>query len=146
MDLIETFVPPYAFTSLMIICIFALLFVILLRVCVNPFDNCTTCYYCVRGQPQFCVNDGMKTAIGYQRDGGWQQYCLVPGHLCHVLPTTMTMSKAVLCQPLSMILRAWENMGSIEVDARVLVGGGGKFFVKVYNNAPHELKDQCKPF
>lgn len=93
------------------------------RVCVNPYNYCTLCHYCCHGQPQFCVNDGTKTALGYMKDGGWQQYCIVPSKLCHLLPTAMPIKISVLCQPYSSILQGWDNMGKIEQDSKILVSG-----------------------
>ena len=88
------------------------------RVCINPYDYCTVCHYCIRGQTQFCVKDAMKTALGYWKDGGWQNYIIVPGHLCFVLPTSMSLKQSVFCQPLSTIIRGWDNMGDVKPDAK----------------------------
>ena len=96
------------------------------RVCINPYDYCTVCHYCIRGQTQFCVKDAMKTALGYWKDGGWQNYIIVPGHLCFVLTTSMSLKQSVFCQPLSTIIRGWDNMGDVKPDAKVLVAGAGK--------------------
>jgi len=95
------------------------------RICVNPYDYCSSCHYCVRGQPQFCVTDAMKTALGYMKDGGWQQYIVVPGHLCFLLPSDMSLKQSVFCQPLSTIIRGWDNMGRVDQDAKILVAGAG---------------------
>jgi len=95
------------------------------RVCVNPYDYCSHCYYCVRGQTQFCVTDGMKTAIGYMKDGGFQQYTNVPSHLCTILPDDMPLQQSVFCQPLSTIIRGWDNMGKVTEDSKILIGGAG---------------------
>lgn len=83
----------------------------------------------MRGQPQFCVNEAMKTALGYMKDGGWQQYIVVPGHLCFVLPASMSLKMSVFCQPVSTILRGWDNMGKVPSDAKVLVAGAGRIFL-----------------
>ena len=109
-----------------IICLILIhLSLLLFRVCVNPYDFCGTCHYCTRGHPQFCIKEAMRTALGYQRNGGFQQYCLVPSHLVHPLPATMTLQQAVFCQPLSTIVRGWDNMGKIESDANILIAGAG---------------------
>ena len=102
-----------------------LFFFVTHRVCVNPYDYCSVCLYCTRGHPQFCIKDAMKTAIGYMRDGGWQQFCVVPGHLCFLLPSGMSLKQSVFCQPLSTILRGWSNMGNVELDAKILISGAG---------------------
>lgn len=94
----------------------------------NPYNYCSTCDYCVRGQPQFCVNEAMKTALGYLKDGGWQQFIIVPGQLCFVLPPSMSLRQSVFCQPLSTVLRGWDNMGNIFLDSKILVAGAGEYF------------------
>ncbi|XP_066931972.1 uncharacterized protein [Clytia hemisphaerica] len=95
------------------------------RICVNPYNYCGSCAFCVRGQPQFCVKEAMKTALGYQKDGGFQEYIVLPGHLCFPLPPTMQLRQSVFCQPLSTILRGWDNMGKIALDSKVLIAGAG---------------------
>lgn len=66
------------------------------------------------------------------KDGGWQQYCIVPSKLCHLLPTAMPIKISVLCQPYSSILQGWDNMGKIEQDSKILVSGAGKVFLYIY--------------
>eukprot|EP00111_Clytia_hemisphaerica_P009375 TCONS_00027510-protein len=95
------------------------------RVCVNPFNFCSTCLYCVRGDTQFCVREGMKTAFGIMKDGGWQKYVVVPGSLCFQLPQGMSLQDSVFCQPLSNCIRGWDNMVHVDLDARILVAGAG---------------------
>ena len=91
----------------------------------NQYDYCSVCHYCVRGQPQFCVNDGMKTAVGFKKDGGWQEYVLLPSHLCFLVPSTMSLEESIFCQPLSNLVHGWNNMGSVDHDAKILVEGAG---------------------
>jgi len=95
------------------------------RVCINPYNWCGTCHYCTRGKPQFCIYEAMRTAFGYQRNGGMQKYCIVPSQLVHLVPATMSLKQAVFCQPLSTIVRGWDNMGNVNSDARVLIAGAG---------------------
>ena len=98
------------------------------RVCINPYNWCGTCYYCTRGQPQFCISEAMRTAYGYQKNGGMQKYCVVPAQLVHAVPSTMSLKQAVFCQPLSTIVRGWDNMGHVESDSKVLIAGAGLHF------------------
>ena len=67
----------------------------------------------------------MKTAFGYMRDGGFQEYCCVPARLCTKLPEDMRLQQSVFCQPLSTIIRGWDNMGHIPEDSKILIGGAG---------------------
>ena len=70
----------------------------------------------------------MKTAIGYMKDGGFQQYVVVASHLCTKLPDAMPLKQSVFCQPLSTIIRGWDNMGKVPEDSKILIGGAGKLF------------------
>eukprot|EP00794_Sanderia_malayensis_P012179 gene12179-13436_t len=78
-----------------------------------------------RGQPQFCISEAMRTAFGYQKNGGMQKYCVVPAQLVHLIPSTMSLKQAVFCQPISTIVRGWDNMGFVESDAKILIAGAG---------------------
>jgi len=69
----------------------------------------------------------MRTALGYRKDGGWQQYIVLPSQLCFVLPPTMMLKQSVFCQPLSTILRGWDNMGKVALDSKVLIVGAGTY-------------------
>ena len=95
------------------------------RICVNPFNYCSTCLYCVRGDTQFCIHEGIKTAIGIMKDGGFQKYLVVPGTLCFKLPKEMSLQESVFCQPLSNCMRGWDNMTHVDLEARILVAGAG---------------------
>eukprot|EP00794_Sanderia_malayensis_P012180 gene12180-13437_t len=95
------------------------------RVCVNPTNWCGTCYYCTRGNPQFCVKEAMHTAHGFHKDGGFEEYCLVASNLCYLLPPTISLKQAIFCQPISDIARGWDNMQHYESDAKILVCGAG---------------------
>ena len=92
----------------------------------NPYNFCGTCHYCTRGHPQFCTEEAMHTALGFQKNGGFQKYCIVPAHMVYPLPATMSLAGSVFTQPLSQIVRGWDNMGKIESDCNILVAGAGK--------------------
>ena len=81
----------------------------------------------MRGDTQFCVREGMKTAFGIMKDGGWQKYIVVPGSLCFQLPQGMSLQDSVFCQPLSNCIRGWDNMVHVDLDARILVAGAGYY-------------------
>lgn len=67
----------------------------------------------------------MKTAHGIMKDGGWQQFVIVHGHLCYVLPESMSLEDSVFCQPLSNCIRGWDNIGRIHNESRIIVAGSG---------------------
>jgi len=46
------------------------------RVSICPVIPCGVCYACQRGMDNICLN---RTAIGYEYDGGFQEYVRIPG-------------------------------------------------------------------
>jgi 2-desacetyl-2-hydroxyethyl bacteriochlorophyllide A dehydrogenase len=53
------------------------------RVCLHYLLSCGKCYYCRRGQEQFCVNGKM---LGHYSDGGYAEYIVVPSRNAVRLP------------------------------------------------------------
>jgi len=53
------------------------------RVAVNCHVTCRSCVHCLRGDLYFCEE---LEAIGFERDGGFAEYLLVPEACCHPLP------------------------------------------------------------
>jgi len=53
------------------------------RVAINCHVTCGSCVHCLRGDLYFCEE---LEAIGFQWDGGFAEYLLVPEACCHPLP------------------------------------------------------------
>lgn len=53
------------------------------RVAINCHVTCGSCVHCLRGDLYFC---GELEAIGFEWDGGFAEYLLVPEACCHPLP------------------------------------------------------------
>jgi propanol-preferring alcohol dehydrogenase len=53
------------------------------RVAINCHVTCGCCVHCLRGDLYFCEE---LEAIGFERDGGFAEYVLVPEACCHPLP------------------------------------------------------------
>jgi 2-desacetyl-2-hydroxyethyl bacteriochlorophyllide A dehydrogenase len=53
------------------------------RVCVHYLVTCGLCYYCSRGNEQFCSTGQM---LGKHRDGGYAEYVAVPARSLVLLP------------------------------------------------------------
>ena len=83
----------------------------------------------------------MRTAYGYQKNGGMQKYCVVPSQLVHLVPPTMSLKQAVFCQPLSTIVRGWDNMGNVNSDAKILIAGAGVYCVEILFNCIIDTHD-----
>jgi D-arabinose 1-dehydrogenase-like Zn-dependent alcohol dehydrogenase len=54
------------------------------RVCIHYLTSCGRCYYCSRGNEQFC---GTGKMIGKHRDGGWAEYICMPERSVFRLPS-----------------------------------------------------------
>ena len=91
------------------------------RVCVDPADNCNACYYCASGMMHHCAHMG---AIGTNIDGGFSQYCKVPGRLIHHLADDVTFIEGAMAEPLACCINGADR-SNIKVGDNVVVYGGG---------------------
>lgn len=91
------------------------------RVCVDPADNCNECYYCASGMMHHCEHMG---AIGTNIDGGFSQYCKVPGRLIHHLADDVTFIEGAMAEPLACCINGADR-SNIKVGDNVVVYGGG---------------------
>lgn len=91
------------------------------RVCVDPADNCNECYYCSNGMMGHCENMG---AIGTNIDGGFSQYCKVPGRLVHQLADDVSFIEGAMAEPLACCINGADR-SDIKVSDNVVVYGGG---------------------
>lgn len=91
------------------------------RVCVDPADNCNACYYCASGMMHHCEHMG---AIGTNIDGGFSQYCKVPGRLIHHLADDVTFIEGAMAEPLACCINGADR-SNIKVGDNVVVYGGG---------------------
>lgn len=91
------------------------------RVCVDPADNCNECYYCANGMMSHCEHMG---AIGTNIDGGFSQYCKVPGRLIHHLADDVTFIEGAMAEPLACCINGADR-SDIKVSDNVVVYGGG---------------------
>jgi D-arabinose 1-dehydrogenase-like Zn-dependent alcohol dehydrogenase len=64
------------------------------KVAVSPISFCDTCYFCLRGQTNLCEIGA--ELLGWDLDGGYQQYVCVSAKRCHVFDHLVSMRQAVL--------------------------------------------------
>ena len=95
------------------------------RVAVNPNGNVDgTCVYCRSGQPNFCRQATLETALGLQADGALATLMAAfPGHLRRI-PDALGTVEAAWVEPTATALRAVELAGDL-AGRTVLVTGGG---------------------
>ncbi len=91
------------------------------RVCVDPADNCNECYYCANGMMGHCEHMG---AIGTNINGGFSQYCKVPGRLIHHLADHVSFIEGAMAEPLACCINGADR-SDIKVSDNVLIYGGG---------------------
>jgi threonine dehydrogenase-like Zn-dependent dehydrogenase len=111
------------------------------RVVVNPLLGCRergleACEYCRRGESNLCLNvaEGPLAPgglLGYCRDvpGGWAQTTLVRGERLFTIPDSVPDERAILTEPLAVVLRglqlAFSDRGGHRWPSRILVIGAG---------------------
>ncbi|XP_043191911.1 2-deoxy-scyllo-inosamine dehydrogenase-like [Amphibalanus amphitrite] len=97
------------------------------EVTVDPYRGCFKCRHCAGGNPQFCIYEGPRNALGFFRDGGWAEYCLAPAQQVHRIPPEINLSLELAClvETLSTIQHGCDRIGIIPHDARVLIIGAG---------------------
>jgi len=76
------------------------------RVAVEPAISCGTCDQCLGNRPHTCRNLGFLGHPG-ERDGCLAEYFVMPARNCIPLPAGMTMTEAMLAEPLSIALHAF---------------------------------------
>lgn len=100
------------------------------RVAIEPNLFCGHCYYCRTARKHFCEN---WSAIGLSRDGGFQEYCVVPASSAYKFSETIDFQTAALFEPLSCVLHGLER-SKLKTGESVLLqgaGGIGQLFLKV---------------
>ncbi|XP_078597270.1 uncharacterized protein LOC144873600 [Branchiostoma floridae x Branchiostoma japonicum] len=95
------------------------------RVCVDPNKGCAGCRYCASGTPNYCSTGLTTYTVGLRKNGGFANYCVVPTEQVYRLPEELTLQHGALCEPLSCLMRGWDNLGSPPADSRILVLGAG---------------------
>jgi len=76
------------------------------RVVCEGMIPCTRCRRCKEGETQLCLN---YDQIGFTRGGGYGEYVLVPRHVVHHLPDTVSFAAGTLVEPASCVLRGLER-------------------------------------
>ncbi|MBF6136323.1 alcohol dehydrogenase catalytic domain-containing protein [Nocardia otitidiscaviarum] len=87
---------------------------------------CGKCHECARGWMAVCQN---QTSVGYQYDGGFAEYMIVPSQVLRVdglnrIPDTVGYDEASAAEPLACAINAQELLG-IEAGDTVVVFGAG---------------------
>ena len=87
---------------------------------------CGSCSSCLSGRENACMN---RTAIGYQYDGGFQEYIRIPASCIEAgnvvkLPENVSFTAGALIEPLACCIRGLVNAGTKFNDTVLIVGAG----------------------
>lgn len=87
---------------------------------------CGECHECRKGWMQVCQN---QTSVGYQYDGGFAEYMVVPEQVLKVdglnlIPDGVDYDEASAAEPFACAINAQEQMGIKEGDFTVIFGAG----------------------
>lgn len=93
------------------------------RVAVEPAISCGTCDQCRSGRPHTCRNLGFLGHPG-ERNGCLAEYFVMPARNCFPLPEGMTMTEAMLAEPLSIALHAFHFWSGGKGQAMAVLGCG----------------------
>ncbi|MCL4499800.1 MAG: alcohol dehydrogenase catalytic domain-containing protein, partial [Chloroflexi bacterium] len=92
------------------------------RVAVNCHVTCLRCEHCLKGDLYFC--DELKV-IGFDRDGGFAEYMLVPEQCCMPLPDDISFEQgALLVDVLGTAYRAVMRAGLVPGSSIAIWGAG----------------------
>ena len=87
---------------------------------------CGSCSSCLNGRENACLN---RTAIGYQYNGGFEEYVLIPQSCIRAgnvvkLPENVSFTAGALIEPLACCIRGLINAGTKFNDTVLVVGAG----------------------
>lgn len=96
------------------------------RVAIAPSIPCGKCYYCRRGYFEMCDD---LLVVGYDIDGGFAEFMSVPSQAVemgctNLVPSDLSLEEAVLTEPLSCVINAFELTPVEEGDTVVVIGAG----------------------
>jgi len=91
------------------------------RVAVDPNIACGTCFYCRRGLVHLCSS---LVALGVDRNGGMEEYCVVPAGQAFILGGDMPPEICAFVEPLSCAVHGIDRAEILHGDTVVILGGG----------------------
>ncbi|MEO9322171.1 zinc-dependent dehydrogenase [Nocardioides sp. C4-1] len=96
------------------------------RVQVIAAVPCGECHECTKGWMEVCQN---QTSVGYQYDGGFAEYMIVPKQVLKVdglnkIPDNVGYDEASAAEPFACAINAQEQLGIEEGDFTVVFGAG----------------------
>ena len=91
------------------------------KVVVEPIFYCGTCYACRSGRPNVCET---LEVLGVHRDGGMQEFVVVPAEKAHKVNQELPYDKAVMVEPFTIAAQStWR--GDVKSGETCLIMGAG---------------------
>lgn len=91
------------------------------KVVVDPFIPCGTCSFCKNGEFRFCRNE---TFIGYQHNGGFAQFTVVPAVNLYPVPADTGLESGVLTETLATVVAGLHKLALPPGRSVLLLGAG----------------------
>lgn len=91
------------------------------RVICEGMIPCNRCRRCKEGATQLCLN---YDQIGFTRPGGYGEFVVVPQHVVHRLPSTVSFAAGALVEPTACVLRGLERARIRPGEAVGVIGVG----------------------
>jgi len=91
------------------------------RVTIDPNYHCSLCYFCRRGDIEFCEN---RRRFKKKSNGGLAEYVVITEKLVYKIPANLSPEEAIFAEPLSCCLHGLALV-NIEPGADVLIFGAG---------------------
>ncbi len=87
-------------------------------------QGCGDCQHCRQGNRAAC---DQRAEVGvFGRDGAYAGYVVMPGRYAHKLPATVDLRSAVLCEPMSVVLKGLRRLDpTLNAPKRCAVVGAG---------------------
>jgi len=93
-------------------------------VVVQPTLSCGTCFHCLDGHPNRCVEFVRRGLTGSGTDGGFAEYVRVPAYQPHARPAALPVEIASLVEPTAVSVHGFHLAGIDRPEAVVVVGLG----------------------
>ncbi|GAB1510423.1 alcohol dehydrogenase catalytic domain-containing protein [Actinophytocola sp. KF-1] len=91
------------------------------RVAVEPIHRCGECPPCRSGRYNVCRRIGFH---GLMADGGMAEYTVVPGHMLHPLPDSVSAELGAMVEPMAVAFHA-ARLGAVAPGEHAVVFGAG---------------------
>ena len=111
---------------------------------VDPVIGCGQCPMCHAGRPNLCP---APTLVGYRRNGGFEQFLLVPAAKVVAMDERVGPAGGVLCETLACVLNGYDRLGFTAGATALVLGAGtvGLLWNAMLRSSPCRKLVQTEP-